>query len=63
MSMACVLIFAAIAAIAPHRPLALPIQARTARTAIASVSDAVRLPSGYRSTRLSLRWQAPDRAR
>ena len=57
--MACVLIFAAIAAIAPHRPSALPIQARPA---IASVGDALRLPSGYRSMRLSLRWQAPERA-
>ena len=62
MSMVCALFFAAIAAIAPHRPSALPIQARPARTAIASVGDAVRLPSGYRSMRLSLRWQAPERA-
>jgi len=61
--MACVLIFAAIAAIAPHRPSARAFQARPARAAIASVSDAQRLPSGYRSMRLSLRWQAPERAR
>ncbi len=61
MSMACVLIFAAIAAIAPHRPQVLPIQARPARAVIASVSDPLRLPSGYRSVRISLRWQAPER--
>ena len=58
MSMACALIFAAIAAIAPHRPQALPIQARPA---IVSASDSPRLPSGYRSVRIHLRWQAPER--
>ena len=60
MSMVCALFFAAIAAIAPHRPQAPPIQARPAR-AIAAASDAPRLPSGYRSVRISLRWQAPER--
>lgn len=59
--MACALIFAAIAAIAPHRPQTLPIQARPARAAIASADDSPRLPSGYRSVRISLRWQAPER--
>jgi hypothetical protein len=66
MSMVCALFFAAIAAIAPHRPQALPIQARPARAAIATASiaaagDSPRLPSGYRSVRISLRWQAPER--
>lgn len=60
MSMVCALFFAAIAAIAPHRPQALPIQARPARPAIAAASDSPRLPSGYRSVRISLRWQAPE---
>jgi hypothetical protein len=58
MSMVCALIFAAIAASAPHRPPARPIQARPA---IASAGDSPRLPSGYRSVRISLRWQAPER--
>jgi hypothetical protein len=61
MSMVCALIFAAIAAIAPHRPQALPIHARPARPVIASASDSPRLPSGYRSVRINLRWQAPER--
>ncbi len=61
MSMACVLIFAAIAAIAPHQPQALPIQARPARAVITSAGAPLRLPSGYRSARISLRWQAPER--
>jgi hypothetical protein len=59
MSMVCALIFAAIAAIAPHRSSALPIQARPAIAAAAG--DSPRLPSGYRSVRISLRWQAPER--
>lgn len=70
MSMVCALFFAAIAAIAPHRPQALPIQARPARASIATAAagaaaagaaDSPRLPSGYRSVRISLRWQAPER--
>ena len=63
MSMVCALFFAAIAAIAPHRPQALPIQARPARASIAAAAaaDSPRLPSGYRSVRISLRWQAPER--
>jgi hypothetical protein len=61
MSMVCALIFAAIAAIAPHRPQALPILARPARAAIDAAGDSPRLPSGYRSVRISLRWQAPER--
>lgn len=61
MSMVCALFFAAIAAIAPHRPRALPIQARPARATIAAAGDSPRLPSGYRSVRISLRWQAPER--
>jgi hypothetical protein len=61
MSTACVLIFAAIAAIAPHRPISLPIHARPARAATASAGDPPRLPSGYRAVRISLRWQAPER--
>jgi hypothetical protein len=61
MSMVCALIFAAIAAIAPHRPLARPIQVRPPRAAIAAAGDSPRLPSGYRSVRISLRWQAPER--
>ena len=35
--------------------------ARPARPVIAAESDAPRLPSGYRSVRISLRWQAPER--
>lgn len=61
MSMVCALIFAAIAAIAPHRPQALPIQARPARAAIDAAGASPRLPSGCRSVRISLRWQAPER--
>jgi hypothetical protein len=61
MSMACVLIFAAISAIVPHRPLSLPIRARPASAAIVSAGDTPRLPSGYRAVRISLRWQAPER--
>jgi hypothetical protein len=61
MSMVCALFFAAVAATAPHRPQALRIQARPARAAIAPAGDAPRLPSGYRSMRISLRWQAPER--
>ncbi|HEX3761941.1 MAG TPA: hypothetical protein VHW23_24745 [Kofleriaceae bacterium] len=62
MSMVCALLLAAIAAIAPHRPLTVPIHARPARAAIATGDDPPRLPSGYRSVRISLRWQAPERA-
>lgn len=61
--MVCALILAAIAAIAPHRPRTLPIHARPLRQAhpaIATAGDAPRLPSGYRSVRISLRWQAPE---
>lgn len=61
--MVCALLLTAIAAIAPHRPQTLPIQARPARQArpaIAAASDTPRLPSGYRSVRISLRWQAPE---
>jgi hypothetical protein len=61
MSMVCAMILAAIVANAPHRPQTLPIRARPARAAIAAASDAPRLPSGYRSVRISLRWQAPER--
>lgn len=62
MAMACALLLAAIAAIAPHRSLTVPIHARPARAAIATDGDPPRLPSGYRSVRISLRWQAPERA-
>jgi hypothetical protein len=61
MSMVCAMILSAIAAIATHRLQTLPIRARPARAAIAAASDAPRLPSGYRSVRISLRWQAPER--
>jgi hypothetical protein len=62
MAMACALLLAAIAAIAPHRPVTVPIHVRRAGAAIASADDPPRLPSGCRSVRISLRWQAPERA-
>jgi hypothetical protein len=61
MSTVCVLIFAAIAAIAPHRPVARPSPARAGHAAIARTGDPLRLPSGYRSVRIRLRWEAPER--